>query len=124
MVPGLGSAHAWLPAGIAGLLLATNNVFPDGIAIIAEGTAPLGTPVPTAVSSPVPRSMVKEEMVEFPWVATKRAPVPEPTVELDDEQPFKPSSKNADTIDTNNTSPPGRKRNLVPILCPCPLSSS
>jgi len=54
-------------------------------AIIAEGTVPLGTPVPTAVSSPVPRSMVKEETVEFPWVATKSAPVPEPTVELDDE---------------------------------------
>ncbi len=100
MVPGLGSAHAWLPAGIAGLLFARNNVLPEGMAIIAEGTVPLGTPVPTAVSSPVPRSMVKEETVEFPCVATKRAPVPEPIVELDDEQPFKPSSKNADSTDS------------------------
>jgi hypothetical protein len=93
IVPGLGRVQAGLFAGTDGLLLATNNVVPEGAAIIADGTVPVATPVPFAVNAPVVRSMLKAETSESPWVATKRAPVLEVVVELLLVQAFQPSSK-------------------------------
>src|SRR5438067_7860280 len=98
-------------------LLAMNNESPEGATIIAEGTLPVATPAPFAVSLPVARSMVYAETNESPCVATNRAPVPETVVELLVLHALKPSS-------TTETSNPGRKRNLISILNPCPLRSS
>jgi hypothetical protein len=69
------------------------------------------------VSAPVPKFTLKLETVPpncgfvLPWVATKRAPVPDP-VELLDEQPIKQST-------ADETSKAARKRNFIPILSPC-----
>ena len=102
------------------LLLATNSVLPEGARIIAEGTKgvlSVVTAVPLAVSAPVPKFTLKLETVPpncgfvLPWVATKRAPVPDP-VELLVEQPIKQST-------ANETSKAARKPNFIPILSPC-----
>jgi hypothetical protein len=59
--------------------------------------------------------MVYVETNESPCVLTNRAPVPEEVDELSELHALKPTSK-------AGISKPGRKRNLVPILYPCPLS--
>jgi len=58
IVPGLGKVQAGLLGGIEELLLATNNAVPEGDAIMAAGTLPVGTLSPFALSVPVVKSMV------------------------------------------------------------------
>src|SRR5712692_4858778 len=116
MVPGLGSVHAGLAGGIAELLLATNSTVPEGARSMAEGTLPVATAAPFAVSRPVFRSMLYAQTDESPWVATNTAPVPEEDDELLLLQALKPSSKTGTTI-------PARSRNLVPILFCLPILS-
>src|SRR6185312_1897788 len=98
--------------------LAMNSTVPEGARIMAEGTLPVATEPPLAVSRPVLRSILKDVTDESPWLATNTAPVPEEDDELLLLQAFKPTSKTGTTI-------PARNRNLVPILfcLPCPLSS-
>src|ERR1700730_10257688 len=98
-------------------LLAMNDTVPEGVRSMAEGTLPVGTEPPFAVSRPVLRSMLKDVTDESPWLATNTAPVP---AEEDDELPlmqaFKPTSRTGTTI-------PARNRNLVPILFCLPVLS-
>src|SRR5277367_2031823 len=77
MLPGLGNVQGGLLGGILELLLRTNNTVPEGAKSMAEGTLPVATSAPLAVSRPVLRSMLKDESDESPWVATNTAPVPE-----------------------------------------------
>ncbi len=58
MVPGLGKVQAGLLAGTAELLLTTNSAVPEGARSMAEGTLPVATCPPFAVSRPVLRSML------------------------------------------------------------------
>jgi hypothetical protein len=97
-------------------LLAINSASPEGARSIAEGTLPVATPTPLVLSTPLDKSMVYAETNESPCVLTNRAPVLDEVDERLVLHALKPSK-------TGN-SKPGRKRNLVPILSPCPLSSS
>jgi hypothetical protein len=117
MVPGLGNVQGGLFGGMAELLLATNNAFPEGAKIMAAGVLPAATAFPLAVSVPADKSMLKAETDESPWVATNRAPVPEA---LDDELLVLQALKQSSKTGSNN---PARNRNLVPIRFFLPVLS-
>src|SRR5450631_2205973 len=97
-------------------LLATNSAVPEGARSIAEGALPAATSAPLFVSSPVLRSMLKDETDESPWVATNKAPVPEDNDEPPLLQALRQSSKTGTAIPASN-------RNLVPIRFVLPVLS-
>src|ERR1700690_45358 len=97
-------------------LLVTNSAVPEGARSMAEGTLPVGTSEPIAVSRPVLRSMLNDETDESPWVATNKPPVPEEDDELPLLQALRQSRKTGTAIPASN-------RNLVPIRFVLPVLS-
>src|SRR6266851_5409623 len=96
--------------------LATKRKWAAESMAMFNGVIPVGRVELPAVKVPSDFT-VYAETSESPCVLTNRAPVLEEVDELLVLHATKPSSK-------TETSSPGRKRNLVPILDPCPLSSS
>jgi len=94
-------------------LLATKTTPVVGVTTMAEGTAPVPTLFPLALSEPLPRSTVKAETVVFDCAVTNKSPAP-PLVkaELLPPHAIKHSSKTGSITRC-------RKRNFIPIHSPC-----
>src|SRR5579863_4310501 len=93
-------------------LFATNKASIVGVMAMAEGTAPVPTLLPFALSWPFARFTTKAEMVVLDCAVTKRRPAPPLfTAELFPPQAIKQRS-------TTGKSTCCRKRNFIPILSP------
>src|SRR5580692_10899631 len=93
-------------------LLATNRASIVGATAMAEGTAPVPTLSPFALSSPFVRFTTKAEIVVLACAVTKRRPAPPLfTAELFPPHDIKHRIK-------TGSSTRCRKRNFIPILSP------
>ena|ERR1700746_520363 len=85
MLPAFGNVQD-RPGAIDEFMLATKRVLLDEASTAEPGTAPVATPLPLVLSTPVLKLILKGVTRLSPWVVTNRAPVPE-VDEVDEQLP-------------------------------------